>query len=385
MKREGQNGPGAKRSILPAFAADALRYSIEKVRTTLSTGVTYPEYTHGSEWVGVADGGWTGAHWTGCLWLAYLHTQDGMLASAARLWTERLAPRQYDTTTHDLGFLFKLSFVLGAGLTGDVSLKAPAVQAAHTLVQRFNPKGKYLQAWGPLDGTAEERGRTIIDAMMNLDLLFWAARETGDQQLAELATGHARTALKYQVRPDWSTAHVANFNPHTGEFVQQATHQGYSATSCWARGQAWAIYGFAESYQYTGDAGFLNASRSLATYFLNRLPPDRIPYWDFDSPALPDDVRDSSAASITAAALLLLAEIETDPAQAESWHAQAIILLERLWQQCSSRNSIEPSILIHGTRHKPYGFMEQGLIYGDYYFVEALTRLMKPHGLPADF
>ena len=317
--------------------------------------------------------------------LAYLHTQDGTLASAARLWTERLAPRQYDTTTHDLGFLFKLSFVLGAGLTDDISLKAPAVQAAHTLARRFNSKGKYLQAWGPLDGTPEECGRTIIDAMMNLDLLFWVARETGDQHLAELATDHARTALRYHVRPDWSTAHVVDFSPHTGEFVQQATHQGYSATSCWARGQAWSIYGFAQCYQHTGDADFLHASRSLATHFLNRLPADKIPYWDFDSPAIPDDVRDSSAASITAAALLLLAKIEPDPVQAGFWQAQAIILLESLWEQCSSRHSSAPAFLIHGTRHKPYGFMDQGLIYGDYYFVEALTRLLKPSGLPVDF
>ena len=307
------------------------------------------------------------------------------MASAARLWTERLAPRQYDTTTHDLGFLFKLSFVLGAGLTGDISLKAPAVQAAHTLVRRFNPKGKYLQAWGPLDGTVEERGRTIIDAMMNLDLLYWAARETRDQHLAELATDHARTTLKYQVRPDWSTAHVVDFNPDNGDFIKQDTHQGYSATSCWARGQAWSIYGFAQCYQHTGDADFLHASRSLATHFLHRLPADKIPYWDFDSPAIPDDVRDSSAASITAAALLLLAKIEPDPVQAGFWQAQAIILLESLWEQCSSRHSSAPSILIHGTRHKPYGFMDQGLIYGDYYFVEALTRLLKPSGLPVDF
>jgi unsaturated chondroitin disaccharide hydrolase len=373
------------KSSPPAFSADALSYSLEKIRTTVSTGIVYPEYTQGNQWVGAVGGGWTGGHWTGLLWLAYLHTGDDALASAARLWTERLAPRQHDTTTHDLGFLFKLSFVLGAELSGDASLQAPALQAAHTLILRFNPQGRYLQAWGPLDGTAEERGRTIVDAMMNLALLYWAAGETGDQHLADVAAAHARTALKYQIRGDWSTAHVADFDPETGEFIKQATHQGYSATSCWARGQAWAIYGFAQCYQYTGDIDFLNASRSLATYFLNRLPIDKLPYWDFDSPALPDNVRDSSAASITAAALLLLAKIEPDPAKAEFWRAQAIVLLESLWQQCSSRNSIEPSILIHGTRHKPYGFMDQGLIYGDYYFVEALTRLLKPSGLPADF
>jgi len=213
---------------------------------------------------------------------------------------------------------------------------------------------------------------------MNLDLLFWASKETSDKSFAEIAVAHARTALARQVRPDWSTSHCMDFNPDTGEFLKQDTHQGLSATSCWSRGQAWAVYGYAECYRETGDNTFLMAARGLAEYALHHLPSDLAPYWDYDSPLIPDDVRDSSAASILASGLLILAGQEPYKAPAEHWRGQALAILESLWVNYSSRGSDHESILIHATRSKPHGYMDQGLIYGDYYFVEALTRLLKP-------
>ena len=143
---------------------------------------------------------------------------------------------------------------------------------------------------------------------MNLDLLYWATRETGEPMFADIATAHASTALKYQVRADWSTSHAMDFDPDTGAFIAQGTHQGLGALSCWARGQAWAVYGFAETYRNTGDTVFLDAARNLAEYALRRAPADRVPFWDYDSPLIPDDVRDSSAAAILASGLLILAE-----------------------------------------------------------------------------
>jgi unsaturated chondroitin disaccharide hydrolase len=365
-------------STIPLFVSAALAYSLEMTRKNLATLKEFPEFAEDGNWFCVDDGGWVGGHWTGLLWLAYAHTGDRAFERAAREWTARLEPRQNDTTTHDLGFLFELSHLLGARLTGDALLHAPAIQAARTLARRFNSKGNFIQAWGLLNGTANQRGRAIIDTMMNLDLLFWASQTTGERNFADIATAHARTTLKWHVRADWSTSHVADFNPDTGEFIKQDTCQGLSATSCWSRGQAWAMYGFAECYRETRDLQFLDAARNLAGYCLRRLPSDRVPYWDYDSPLIPNDVRDSSAASILAAGMLNLATLEPDAMNADCWHAEAIAILESLWNNYSSRGTTEPCILLHATRSKPDGSMDHGLIYGDYYFVEALTRLTKP-------
>jgi unsaturated chondroitin disaccharide hydrolase len=368
------NHSGTLRDFIPT----ALAYSLEMMRKNLATVNGFPEFAKDGVWFCVDDGGWVGGHWTGLLWLACVHTSDRVFEHAAREWAARLLPRQNDTMTHDLGFLFELSYLLGAKLTGDTSLRAPVQQAARTLARRFNAKGSFFQAWGSRNGTPGERGRAIIDTMMNLDLLFWASQATGARALADSATAHARMVLQRHIRADWSTAHVTDFDPDTGEFIKQDTVQGLSATSCWSRGQAWAVYGFAECYRESGDAVFLNAARNLAEYCLRRLPSDRVPYWDYDSPLVPDDVRDSSAAAILASGLLNLAKLESDPLKAACWRAQAIAMLESLWNNYSSRGTHEPCILLHGTRSKPEGSMDHGLIYGDYYFVEALTRLVKP-------
>jgi len=372
-------------SLEPIWLA-ALDFSFERVEQNLGHLTSFPEVTEGDHWECVDDGGWVGGHWVGLLWLTWAHTGGVAIETAARQWAARLAPRQHDTTTHDLGFLFELSHVLGVRLTGDAALKTPALTAARTLTRRFNSRGQFFQAWGPLNAPAESRGRAIIDTMMNLSLLFWASRETGDPTYADMAIAHAHTVLARHVRPDGSTSHVTDFNPDTGEFLRQDTHQGLSATSCWSRGQAWAMYGYAECFRNTADATFLGASRRLAEYCLRHLPADHVPYWDYDSPLIPSDVRDSSAAAILASGLLSLATVDPEVGMATRWRSAATHMLESLWQHYSSRGTSEPSILLHGTRSKPHGSMEHGLIYGDYYFVEALTRLTRPDcvtGFPA--
>jgi len=365
----------------PSWLDAALEFCITKTRHNLSSLAGFPERTEGGQWVEIdpdQHGWWVGGHWVGLLWLAYAATGDPSLAAAARVWANRLLPHLHDQADHDLGFLFELGFVLGYQLTGDESLKPPALQAAAILSRRFNPRGQFIQAWGALDASPELRGRTIMDTMMNLDLLFWAGKETGDPHYAEIAAAHARTALTRHLRPDGSTSHVCDFDPETGAFLKQDTHQGMSATSCWSRGQAWGVYGFADCYRATGDPVFLNASRRLIVYLWPRLPADLIPFWDFDSPLIPKDVRDSSAASILASSLLSLASIENDPNLASIWQNRAISILESLWKTYTSRDTGEASLLLHGTRSKPHNLMDHGLIYGDYYFVEALMRLSKP-------
>jgi unsaturated chondroitin disaccharide hydrolase len=338
----------------------------------------FPEYTRDDRWVCAEDGGWVGGHWVGLLWLAYAYTRDREFERQARKWARRLNARQYDTTTHDLGFLFELSHVLGANLTGDASLKVPALQAARTLTRRFNRKGGFFQAWGGLDASPCLRGGAIIDTMMNLDMLFWASRETGEACFAEQANAHVCMCLKHQIRPDFSTSHGADFDPETGEFLKLSTYQGLRADSCWSRGHSWSVYGFTDCYRATGDPIFLATARGLAEHALRRLPEDLIPYWDYDSPLIPHDVRDSSAAAILGSGLLHLAALEPDADLALRWTRRAENILRSLWENYTSRDSREPSLLIHATRSKPEGYMDHGLVYGDYYFVEGLLRLVDP-------
>ncbi len=360
----------------------ALEFSITKTRQNLASLAGFPERTEDGQWVqipGEQHGWWVGGHWVGLLWLTYAASGDPALAAAARDWGSRLLPQLNDQADHDLGFLFELGFVLGYRLTGDRSLIPPALRAAALLSGRFNSRGQFIQAWGALDAAPELRGRTIMDTMMNLDLLFWAGSETGDLHYAEIAAAHARTTLARHLRLDGSTSHVCDFDPDTGVFLKQDTHQGLSATSCWSRGQAWGVYGFADCYRATHDPVFLNASRRLMVYLWPRLPADLIPFWDFDSPLIPNDVRDSSAASVLASSLLSLAAIENDPNLASIWQNRAISILESLWKNYTSRNTGEACLLLHGTRSKPHNLMDHGLIYGDYYFVEALMRLSRPN------
>jgi unsaturated chondroitin disaccharide hydrolase len=359
-----------------SWAHQAIAFSMEKTSQNMLLLDGFPELTLGDQWICSDQGGWTCGHWVGLLWLAYAYTRDHSFEMQARKWAARLRPRQYDTTTHDLGFLFENSHVLGANITGDAELKPPALQAARSLALRFNPKMNLFQAWGPLNASPELRGRTIIDTMMNLDLLFWASRELSEFYLAERAIAHARACLAHHVRDDFTTSHGAEFDPDTGSFLGLKTYQGLSSSSCWSRGQSWAIYGFVDCYRFTQDETFLLTSRHLVEYAVNHLPGDYVPFWDYSSPLIPHDVRDSSAASILACGLLYLAELENDPVMAERWQKSAEQILLSLWENYTSRQSIEPSILIHGTRSKPENFMDHGLIYGDYYFVEGLLRLV---------
>lgn len=371
--------PGAQANLGDRrWVSQALAYSLGKISRNMIQLADFPEMTRGERWACVENGGWVGGHWVGLLWLAYAYTRDREMEKQARRWAARLQPRQYDSTTHDLGFLFELSHSLGANITGDVSLNRPAQQAARTLTLRFNQKGRFFQAWGALNAPAEMRGRVIIDTMMNLDMLFWASRETGEPLFREMALAHARTALERQVRTDFSTSHGAEFDPETGHFLGQKTHQGLSASSCWSRGHSWSVYGCADCYRATQDPFFLTMAHSMAGYALERLPEDRVPFWDYSSPFIPHDVRDSSAGSILASGLLHLASIEPDATLADKWSHAAEEILHSLWQNYSSRESLEPSILVHATRSKPEGLMDHGLIYGDYYFVEGLIRLADP-------
>lgn len=361
---------------------DALDYSIEITLRNLEALTDFPERCDGNAWTTIdrnrIPAHWNDGFWVGLLWLAFAHTGDQKFKHGARTWANRLAWLKDETRTHDLGFIFWLANVLGARVTGDESLLPDALQAAQTLTRRYNARGEYLQAWGLIDGTREERGRTNIDLMMNLSLLFWASEHTGDLHCARVAARHARTSRLVLVRPNDSTVHVADFDPETGAFLRHATHQGLSAASCWSRGHAWALYGFADTYRRTGDEVFRAVAQRLAEYALVHAPEDLVPFWDYDAPEIPDTYRDSSAAAVMAAGLLDLAEIEPDAPRAARWRAFAEKIVLSLWQNYSSRGTNVPAILLRGTRSVPHDLADHALIYGDYYFVEALTKLLRP-------
>jgi unsaturated chondroitin disaccharide hydrolase len=324
---------------------------------------------------------WTSSFWTGMLWLAYELTgaetyrraAEGQLESYYR----RVAERSH-TDTHDLGFLYSLSCVAAYKLTKNQAAKQSALAAAELLAGRFFPKAGIIQAWGDLNDPAQ-RGRMIIDCLMNLPLLYWAAGQTGDNRDHELAHTHAKQAARYIVREDASTFHTYYMDVETGAPLAGDTHQGYSDGSCWARGQAWGIYGFTLSYRYTGDRIFLELARRLAHYFLNRLPADGVPYWDLIFTDGPEE-RDSSAAAIAVCGLLELAGLlPLEDSGRELYRKAALTILASLATDYTAAD--DPAVdglLLHAVYHKSSGKgVDECCIWGDYFYLEALARLRK--------
>jgi unsaturated chondroitin disaccharide hydrolase len=342
----------------------------------VAPGVTsFPQETRYERWTYIDTGAWVGGFWPGMLWLAWLDTGDDEFRRLAEQAAERLTPRLDDTSTHDLGFLFYPSWVTAWRLTGDERWRDGAIRAAGSMSTRYNAAGRYIRAWGEL-GTPDRDGRAIIDTMMNLDLLLWAGRETGDSRYTDLAVAHAETTAARFVRADGSTCHTFDFDPVTGAAIGQGTHQGYSETSCWSRGQSWAVYGFTTTYRRTGRSDFLATARTVADYFMAHLPDDGVPFWDFTSPYVPHDVRDSSAGAVAACGLLDLAAATGHQPYADA----ATRILRGLVDTCLTVKSCRAeAILARATSGRPQERgIEVSLPYGDYYFMEALLRQLRP-------
>ncbi len=219
---------------------------------------------------------------------------------------------------------------------------------------------------------------TIIDNMMNLELLFWASKNGGPHSLYDIAVRHAETTMKNDFRPDFSTYHAILYNDSTGVRIKGQTHQGYADESMWARGQAWAIYGYTMTYRETRDPKFLEAAQKAANLYLKRLPEDMIPYWDFDAPNIPNEPKDASAAAITASALLELSTLVSDKGIAKNYYEKAVKILAALSSEKYQSRGKNSAFLLHCTGHKPAGTeIDASMIYGDYYYLEALLRLEK--------
>ncbi|RKD90339.1 glycoside hydrolase family 88 protein [Mangrovibacterium diazotrophicum] len=361
-----------------------LDYCVGKAESTAKSLDDYSQFPRNildseTQWNTTAAEDWTSGFWPGIAWYAYEESGDSILLETARKYTESvsqvlLAPQK----DHDLGFIFYCSYGNGYRLTGDKTYKEVLLQAADSLAELFNPKVGTILSWPYMVKAMGWPHNTIIDNMMNLELLFWAAKNGGNKELYEIADSHARHCMNTLVRPDSTTFHVAVFDTLDGHFIKGVTHQGYSDSSMWARGQTWGIYGYTVAYRETGDEQFLNVAEKLADKFLQRLPADGIPFWDFDAPVTSTTPKDASAATIAASALLELSTLEREDSRKQKYFNAAVDLLTRLSSADYQSGDRNKAMLVHSTGHFPAGGeIDASIIYADYYYIEALSRLKK--------
>lgn len=328
---------------------------------------------------------WTASFWLGMLFLGKEMTKDQrfdeVIASQMASFTRRLE-QKIGLETHDIGFLYVLSAIADYQVNGNQASADLAVAAADELMTRYSQKAQIIQAWGDLTDP-NENGRMIIDCLMNLPLLYFASRVTGDSRYREAAYAHAKQTQRYIVRDNFTTYHTYFFNTETGEALRGETAQGFADDSCWARGQAWGIYGFTLSYSHTGDASFLETARQLADYFLSQLPADHVAYWDLvftDG----EEERDSSAAAIAACGLLELAkQLPLSDEARQRYEEMAVTIMTSLKERYTTKEVAHSNgLLLEGVYDKNSAKgVKECMIWGDYYYVEALVRLSQPWSL----
>lgn len=320
---------------------------------------------------------WTVGFWPGILWCDYEFTHSEEIKKAAIHYTELLQPLTalpaYD---HDLGFQFFCSYGNAYRLTGNEQYKQILLNAADTLATLFNPTVGTILSWPREVKPRNWPHNTIIDNMMNLEMLFWAAKNGGNKRLYDIAVCHAETTMKTQFREDGGCYHVVVYDTITGNFIKGLTHQGYADSSLWARGQAWAIYGYTMVYRETQDKKFLRFAEKVSDVYLSRLNKNEyVPYWDFDAPTIPNEPKDASAAAIVASALLDLSQLEDNREKSEKYKAAAIHMLAELSSEKYQSRYRKPSFLLHSTGHYPNGSeIDASIIYADYYYIEALIK-----------
>jgi len=321
---------------------------------------------------------WTAGFWPGLLWYFYEDSGDERFSTVASSCEARLDEvlNDYVRLDHDLGFMWTLTSVASYRLKGEAASRVRALKAANFLVGRFNPKGRYIRAWNPWFEGEDNAGYAIIDCAMNMPLLYWASRESGDPRYRHIAEAHMDTVLEHFVRPDGSVYHIVEFDPWSGELVRGIGGQGYAAESAWSRGTAWALYGLTLSYHHTGKSAYLDAAKRVAHFFLANLPEDAVPHWDFRLPPEVAKHRDSSAGAIAASGLLLLSD-QVGALESHVYRAPALRILESLYLNYGAWDrSDEEGLILEGTSHYPEGKnIGVPLIYGDFFFVEGLARL----------
>jgi unsaturated chondroitin disaccharide hydrolase len=320
---------------------------------------------------------WVAGFYPGTLLYLYENTKDKAFYNEALHKIKLMDKEQHNTGTHDLGFMMYCSYGNLNRITPDNQYKQILINSARSLATRFNPKVGCIRSWGKSDDTTSFR--VIIDNMMNLELLMWAAKTTGDKTLSDIAVTHANTTMKNHFRPNYSSYHVIVYNPKTGAVMAKQTAQGAADESAWARGQSWGLYGYTMMYRETKDKRYLDQAQKIAAFILNNphLPSDKIPYWDYDAPGIPNTYRDASAAAVMASALIELSSFSSD-ALASSYMGTAKTILSTLSSPEYTARIGENGgfILKHSVAHLPKNTeVDSPLPYADYYYTEAMMRL----------
>ncbi|MBN2596338.1 MAG: glycoside hydrolase family 88 protein [Marinifilaceae bacterium] len=331
-------------------------------RTTASDGQIYMVESHD----------WTSGFFPGVLWYQSEYTGDEFWQQQAIKYTEMLKKEQYNDSDHDIGFKIFCSYGNGYRLTKNPEYKEIIVSSAHTLAKRFHPKTGCIKSWDRWTFPV------IIDNLMNLELLFWAAKATGDSSFYQIGYSHALITLKNHFRNDYSCYHLVEFDTITGEALHKKTYQGYADESSWARGQSWALYGMTMAYRETKDSVFLTQALGIADYIMSNkfMKADGVPYWDFHDPEIPKAPRDASAAAIICSAMYELQEYAPKKRKDEMLkfadHILSTLASEAYFAEIGYNNNF---LLKHSTGFKPKNKeVDKPLIYADYYFLEAAIR-----------
>ncbi|WP_249435879.1 glycoside hydrolase family 88 protein [Paenibacillus sp. Marseille-Q4541] len=365
------------------WADTAFQKTVEKALiTTKRIGANFPHASQKGTYVLEDPAWWTAGFWPGLLWVLYEGSGEETFRNIAEQCEEQLDKvlDGYDRLDHDIGFMWTLTSLANYKLQGGEVSRRRAFKAANYLMARFNLKGNYIRAWNPWTPQESNTGLAIIDCSMNVPLLYWASRESGDPRYAHVANAHMNTVVDHFIRPDGSVRHIVRFDPDTGEVAEYIGGQGYAPESAWSRGNAWALYGLALTYHHTGNSLYLNASKQTAHFFLSQLLEDAVPAWDFRAPEESRHLKDSSAGACAACGLLLLSTLVPE-SEGATYQRAGERILESLYTSYSTfDHPEEEGLIMHGTSHYPHQQnVDVPLIYGDYFFVEGLARLKGNH------
>ena len=336
--------------------------------------------TNATEWKEVANNKliWTSGFYPGILWYAYDVTGNKKWKDEAIKRTEVFEDFKNITEHHDIGFMMFPAYGLGYEIGQKKEYKDVLLASAQSLASRFNPKVGTIRSWSNKMHPRWQQHITIIDNMLNLELLFWAAKNGGDQKYYDIAVKHAETTMKNHFREDLTSWHVIEYDSINGNILNRHTKQGFADDSRWSRGQAWGVYGYTLVYKETKDKKFLHFAQKITDKYLSLLPEDMVPCWDFDVANDPKEEKDASAAAVVASALLDLSTLVENKADQERYYNAAIKMLKSLGSSNYSGVGKADSFLLHSTGAKSLGHeIDVALIYADYYYIEALARLKK--------
>lgn len=354
------------------FVGEQLSKSVEQIKD----GNQFPRYTkEDGTWVTVDSHAWSSGFFAGCLWYMYEHTGEEQWANFARTWTAGMEMEKFNRENHNNGFMMFSSFGNGYRLTGDKHYREVLIESARSLASRYSDSVGAIKA----NEMPQWKFPVMVDTMVNIQLLFWAARNGGDPKWAEMAETHALNTARDHIREDGGTVQIVDYDPETGEVIGHDTLCGLSGDSAWSRDQGQALYGFTRAYIETRNPILLEAAQKVADFFVDNFPDDYVPYWDFSDPDIPDVIRDSSAASIAAAGLLELCTLGKDIEAQNKYKSAAVNIIDSL---CSpgylAKGTNSYGILKHATWKKPTDPQaDTSLIWGDYNFLEALLLYKK--------